>query len=72
MKMKLAASGLTEEEILAKTQILMKAFGKEEAGSTAEYKLLSKQKNKALIKAEIPPKDFSAVSTMDRLIGMFS
>ena len=65
MKMKLAASGLTEEEILAKTQILMKAFGKEEAGSTAEYKLLSKQKNKALIKAEIPPKDFSAVSTMD-------
>ena len=39
------------------------AFGKEEAGSTAEYKLLSKQKNKALIKAEIPPKDFTAVST---------
>ena len=62
MKMELAASGLSEEEILHKTQLLMKAFGKEEVGSTAEYKLLSKQKNKALIKAEIPPKDFSAVS----------
>ena len=62
MKMELAASGLSEEEILKKTQLLMKAFGKEEAGSTAEYKLLSKQKNKALIKAEIPPKDFTAVS----------
>ena len=63
MKMELAASGLSEEEILAKAQLLMKAFGKEDAASTAEYKLLSKQKNKALIKAEIPPKDFSAVST---------
>ena len=63
MKMELAASGLSEEEILAKAQLLMKAFGKEDAASTAEYKLLSKQKNKALVKAEIPPKDFSAVST---------
>ena len=62
MKMELAASGLSEEEILAKAQLLMKAFGKEDAASTAEYKLLSKQKNKALVKAEIPPKDFSAVS----------
>ena len=62
MKMELAASGLSEEEILAKAQLLMKAFGKEDAASTAEYKLLSKQKNKALAKAEIPPKDFSAVS----------
>lgn len=61
--MELAASGLSEEEILAKAQLLMKAFGKEDAASTAEYKLLSKQKNKALVKAEIPPKDFSAVST---------
>ena len=60
--MELAASGLSEEDILHKTQLLMKAFGKEEVGSTAEYKLLSKQKNKALVKAEIPPKDFSAVS----------
>jgi len=69
MKMELAASGLTEEEILAKTQILMKAFGKEEAGSTAEYKLLSKQKNKALIKAEIPPKDFSAIVLAHKAIA---
>ena len=63
MKLELAASGLSEEEILEKAKLLMRAFGKEEAGSTAEYKLLSKQKNKALIKAEIPPKDFTAVST---------
>ena len=62
MKMELAASGMSEEEILAKAQLLMKAFGKEDTASTAEYKLLSKQKNKALVKAEIPPKDFSAVS----------
>ena len=36
----LQASGLSQEEILEKAQILMKAFGKEDAGSTAEYKLL--------------------------------
>ena len=60
--MELAASGLSEEEILAKAQLLMKAFGKEDTASTAEFKLLSKQKNKALVKAEIPPKDFTAVS----------
>ena len=53
---------MSEEEILAKAQLLMKAFGKEDTASTAEYKLLSKQKNKALVKAEIPPKDFTAVS----------
>lgn len=68
MKMELAASGLSEEEILAKAQLLMKAFGKEDAASTAEYKLLSKQKNKALVKAEIPPKDFSAVSNSSSCI----
>lgn len=62
MKLELAASGLSEEEILHKTQLLMKAFGKEEVGSTAEYKMLSKQKNKALVKAELPPKDFTTVS----------
>ena len=61
MKMELAASGMSEEEILAKAQLLMKAFGKEDTASTAEFKLLSKQKNKALVKAEIPPKDFTAV-----------
>ena len=40
MMAELQASGLSEEEILEKAQILMKAFGKEDAGSTAEYKLL--------------------------------
>jgi len=69
MKMELAASGLSEEEILAKAQLLMKAFGKEDAASTAEYKLLSKQKNKALIKAEIPPKDFSAIVLAHKAIA---
>ena len=65
MKLELAASGLTEEEILEKAKLLMKAFGKEEAGSMAEYMLLSKQMNAALIKAGLPPKDFTAVSTRD-------
>jgi len=69
MMMELAASGMSEEEILHKTQLLMKAFGKEEVGSTAEYKLLSKQKNKALIKAEIPPKDFSAIVLAHKAIA---
>jgi len=69
MKMELAASGMSEEDILKKTQLLMKAFGKEEAGSTAEYKLLSKQKNKALIKAEIPPKDFTAIVLAHKAIA---
>jgi len=69
MKMELAASGLSEEEILHKTQLLMKAFGKEEVGGTAEYKLLSKQKNKALVKAEIPPKDFSAIVLAHKAIA---
>merc|ERR1712227_1139440 len=68
MKMELAASGLSEEEILAKAQLLMKAFGKEDA-ATAEYKLLSKQKNKALIKAEIPPKDFTAIVLAHKAIA---
>ena len=31
---------MTEDEILEKAQILMKAFGKEDTASTAEYKLL--------------------------------
>jgi len=69
MKMELAASGLSEEDILHKTQLLMKAFGKEEVGSTAEYKLLSKQKNKALVKAEIPPKDFTAIVLAHKAIA---
>ena len=36
----LAASGMSEEDILEKTQLLMKAFGKEDTASTAEYRLL--------------------------------
>jgi len=69
LKMELAASGLSEEEILAKTLLLMKAFGKEDAANTAEYKLLSRQKNKALVKAEIPPKDFSAIVLAHKAIA---
>merc|ERR1719348_2278407 len=69
MKLELAASGLSEEEILHKTQLLMKAFGKEEVGSTAEYKMLSKQKNKALVKAEMPPKDFTAIVLAHKAIA---
>ena len=64
MMSELAASGMGEEEILKKTQLLMKSFGKEEVGSTAEYKLVGKQKNSALKQAEISPKDFTAVSTL--------
>jgi len=69
MKMELAASGMSEEEILAKAQLLMKAFGKEDTASTAEFKLLSKQKNKALVKAEIPPKDFTAIVLAHKAIA---
>jgi len=65
----LAASGMSEEEILEKTQILMKAFGKEDTASTAEYKLLSKQKNVALKNAGISPKDFTAVMLAHKAIA---
>jgi len=69
MKLELSASGLSEEEILHKTQLLMKAFGKEEVGSTAEYRMLSKQKNKALVKQELPPKDFTAIVLAHKAIA---
>ena len=62
MKLELAASGLTEEEILEKAKLLMRAFGKEEAGSTADFMLMSKQTNAALVQAGLPPKDFTSVS----------
>ena len=62
MKLELAASGLSEEEILEKAKLLMRAFGKEEAGSTAEFMLMSKQTNAALVKSGLPPKDFTLVS----------
>jgi len=61
MKLELAASGLSEEEILEKAKLLMRAFGKEEAGSTAEFMLMSKQTNAALVQAGLPPKDFTSV-----------
>merc|ERR1719414_1782385 len=61
MKLELAASGLSEEEILEKAKLLMRAFGKEEAGSTAEFMLMSKQTNVALQQAGLPPKDFTSV-----------
>jgi len=61
MKLELAASGLSEEEILEKAKLLMRAFGKEEAGSTAEFMLMSKQTNAALQKAGLPPKDFTSI-----------
>jgi len=61
MKLELAASGLSEEEILEKAKLLMRAFGKEEAGSTAEFMLMSKQTNAALVQAGLPPKDFTSI-----------
>merc|ERR1740123_2834518 len=61
MKLELAASGLSEEEILEKAKLLMRAFGKEEAGSTAEFMLMSKQTNAALVQSGLPPKDFTSV-----------
>ena len=67
MKLELAASGLTEEEILEKAKLLMRAFGKEEAGSTAEFMLMSKQTNAALVQAGLPPKDFTSVSTLSQI-----
>ena len=48
MKAELAASGLSEEEILHKAQMLMKAFGREDEGSMAQFSLASAQKNVAL------------------------
>jgi len=65
----LAASGMSEDEILEKAQLLMKAFGKEDTASTAEYKLLSKQRNTALHKAGISPKDFTAIMLAHKAIA---
>merc|ERR1719402_561205 len=67
--LELEESGMSEDEILAKTQLLMKSFGKEDTASTAEYKLLSKQKNMALKKAGISPKDFTAVMLAHKAIA---
>ena len=63
MKAELAASGLSEEQILQKAQNLMKAFGKEDTGSMAQYSLASAQKNVALKHNNTSPKDFAQVSS---------
>lgn len=62
MKLELANSGMSEEDILRKTQLLMKSFGKDEGSSLAEYSLASKQKNSALKQNATSPKDFAQVN----------
>ena len=61
MKAELAASGLSEEDILKKAQMLMKAFGREDSSSMAEFSLASAQKNAALKQNGTSPKDFAQV-----------
>ena len=61
MKAELAASGMSEEEILHKAQMLMKAFGKEDNSSMAQFSLASAQKNVALKQMGTSPKDFALV-----------
>ena len=63
MQKELKDSGMSEEDILKKTQLLMKSFGREESSSMAEYSLASKQKNSALKQCDISPKDFATVGT---------
>ena len=63
MKAELRNSGMSEEEILLKTCLLMKCFNREDPGaSMAEYNLASKQKNLALKNNGTSPKDFTLVS----------
>ena len=54
------------------TNALTRAFVKEEAGSTAEFMLMSKQTNVALQQAGLPPKDFTSVSTLSCALGYFN
>ena len=62
MMAELANAGLTQEDILHKTQVLMKAFKREDPTATlAEYALASKQKNLALKQNNTSPKDFTLV-----------
>ena len=64
MMAELANAGLTQEDILHKTQVLMKAFKREDPTATlAEYALASKQKNLALKQNNTSPKDFTLVCT---------
>jgi len=70
MKAELKNSGMSEEEILLKTCILMKAFNREDPGlSMAEYNLLSKQKNLALKNNGTSPKDFTLVVMVMKAIA---
>eukprot|EP00096_Caligus_rogercresseyi_P009361 TRINITY_DN316_c0_g2_i1.p2 TRINITY_DN316_c0_g2~~TRINITY_DN316_c0_g2_i1.p2 ORF type:complete len:1031 (-),score=293.92 TRINITY_DN316_c0_g2_i1:292-3384(-) len=69
MKAELLDSGMPEEEIFRKTQLLMQAFGRDESGSLAEYSLVGKQKNSALKKISISPKDFSQIALLQRTLG---
>ena len=70
MKAELRNSGMSEEEILKKTCVLMKAFNREDPGaSMAEYNLASKQKNLALKNNGTSPKDFTLVSIV---LGWFA
>ena len=63
MKAELKASGMSDEDILKKSCILMKAFKREDASaSIAEYNLPSKQRNVALKQNGTSPKDFTLVS----------
>ena len=64
MKAELKASGMSDEDILKKSCILMKAFKREDASaSIAEYNLPSKQRNVALKQNGTSPKDFTLVSS---------
>ena len=67
MKEELSKSNLTDDEILAKTRIVMKAFGKgdEKGASLLDLSLASKQTNSALKQAGISPKDFAKVRRQD-------
>jgi hypothetical protein len=64
MKAELSKSNFTDDEILAKTRKMMKAYGKEDKGgdSLLDLSLPSKQANSALKEAKISPRDFAKVS----------
>lgn len=63
MKEELRNSGMSEEEILMKTSVLMKCFKREDpTASMAEYALANRQKNSAMKMNGTSPKDFTLVS----------
>ena len=62
LQAELKNSGMSEEEILAKTSVLMKAFKRSDpSADIAQYALASKQRNSALKKNNTSPKDFTLV-----------